>query len=101
MVVEAGVDSLVLVSWRCENCWRLSKPRCWECCLPIVDKVTGLTVNWSSASNPSLQMLTALDRSYHPACFVCSKCSKMLEGTEFLVTGEEVKSVTCRECYVK
>ena len=48
-----------------------------------------LTVNWSSASNPSLQMLTALDRSYHPACFVCSKCSKMLEGTEFLVTGEE------------
>ena len=46
-------------------------------------------------------MLTALDRSYHPACFVCCKCSKMLEGTEFLVTGEQVKSVICRDCYVR
>ena len=40
---EADILS-VLFSWRCENCWRLSKPRCWECSLPILDKVSSLTV---------------------------------------------------------
>ena len=30
----------VCCSWRCENCWRLDKPRCCECCLPILDKVS-------------------------------------------------------------
>ena len=40
---EADILS-VLFSWRCENCWRLDKPRCSECCLPILDKVS---TDWS------------------------------------------------------
>ena len=99
---EADILS-VLFSWRCENCWRLDKPRCSECCLPILDKVS---TDWSDSrpgsphSSPG-QMLTAMERTYHPACFVCSQCGELLEGTEFLLTGEEEKTVMCRDCYVR
>eukprot|EP00092_Neocalanus_flemingeri_P002497 GFUD01002673.1.p1 GENE.GFUD01002673.1~~GFUD01002673.1.p1 ORF type:complete len:325 (-),score=77.97 GFUD01002673.1:11-985(-) len=67
--------------WLCEEDYRLTKPKCHTCDLPIMGR-----------------MLTAMERQFHPACFTCSVCQAMLDGLPFMAEGEVVH---CRECYSK
>lgn len=67
--------------WLCEEHYRLTKPKCHVCQLPVMER-----------------MLTAMDRKFHPACFTCSVCSVILDGKPFMAEGEVIH---CRECYAK
>lgn len=67
--------------WLCEEDYRLTKPKCYVCSLPVMER-----------------MLTAMDRQFHPTCFVCSVCQAMLDGLPFMAEGEVVH---CRQCYAK
>jgi len=57
----------------------LFSPKCALCTSPILDK-----------------MLTALNKNWHPECFHCSTCQKLLNDESFLEKGNEA---FCKNCY--
>jgi len=67
--------------WLCEEHYRDTRPRCYVCDLPVMDR-----------------MLTAMDRQFHPSCFTCSICSAGLDGKTFMAEGD---TVHCRDCYAR
>lgn len=67
--------------WLCEEDYRLTKPKCYVCQLPVMER-----------------MLTAMDRQFHPSCFICSICQSILDGKPFMTEGD---AVHCRDCYAK
>jgi len=68
-------------NWLCEEHYRLTKPACHSCKLPVMER-----------------MLTAMDRQFHPACFTCCNCSTILDGKPFMA---EEGLVYCRDCYAR
>eukprot|EP00126_Sphaerothecum_destruens_P010105 Sdes_comp20677_c0_seq1m16111 len=42
------------------------------------------------------QYLEALGKKFHPNCFSCFLCKKLLQGVEFLVDGSDA---VCSDCY--
>ena len=67
--------------WLCEEDYRMTKPRCSVCNIPVMDR-----------------MLTAMGRKFHPACFTCSVCQAVLDGKPFLAEGDVVH---CKDCYAR
>lgn len=65
----------------CETDYKKTREKCAHCTLPILD-----------------QILTALDKKYHPNCFRCALCDIQLDSVPFVQDG---KSINCRECYVR
>ncbi|XP_061689107.1 filamin-binding LIM protein 1 [Syngnathoides biaculeatus] len=56
---------------QCEGCYEASFERCWSC---------GYTIRG--------QLLRALQRPYHPACFTCTTCKQPLQSFIQADTGE-------------
>ena len=67
--------------WLCEDDYRMTKPKCYVCQLPVMER-----------------MLTAMDRQFHPSCFRCALCDAALEGLPFLTSGG---TVNCQPCYAR
>lgn len=64
----------------CEDCYQtLFSPRCARCSGPILDKC-----------------ITALDRTWHPECFVCFDCEKPFGDDGF---HEKDNQAYCKNCY--
>ncbi|XP_023343817.1 thyroid receptor-interacting protein 6 isoform X2 [Eurytemora carolleeae] len=65
----------------CELDYKRSREKCFHCSLPMLD-----------------QILTALDRKYHPQCFRCALCDIPLDGIPFIQDG---RVVNCKDCYAR
>lgn len=66
----------------CEDCYQASLELCWVCGEVIKDHV-----------------IRALERAYHPACFVCATCSQPI-GEQRFAQGE-VGEVYCLQDYYR
>ena len=47
------------------------------------------------------EILRALGVVFHPACFVCSVCSRDLTAKDTPFQADDAKNLFCRDCYNK
>ncbi|XP_040889515.1 filamin-binding LIM protein 1 isoform X2 [Toxotes jaculatrix] len=66
----------------CEDCYQASLELCWACGEVITDHV-----------------IRALERAYHPPCFICTTCKKQI-GEQAFAQGE-VGEVYCLQDYYR
>ncbi|KAJ7999455.1 hypothetical protein DPEC_G00194610 [Dallia pectoralis] len=66
----------------CEDCYQASLELCWACGEVIME-----------------QVIRALERVYHPTCFICSTCSRQI-GEQRFAQGE-VGEVYCLQDYYR
>lgn len=71
------------------------KPYCNSC----VDKMMGVCASCNGKLTG--QVLTALDKQWHPACFVCTGCRKPFTGGKFKVSQNNPGRPYCDDCVKK
>ncbi|VDO87485.1 unnamed protein product [Heligmosomoides polygyrus] len=69
--------------------------RCAECKQPIQDMVGVfcqllVLIGIHRSHHTSVQVLSALNRNYHPACFQCTACGKCLDGVQFALDKDNL-----------
>lgn len=115
---------IVASFWVCFNV-HFRKPGVWFCCPDTMEKMVGSKYGWSRLwpvcytlcllyifgafainfsmwrilnKDRSFQIITALNKSWHPDHFVCLKCDKPISGQTF---NEKDGNPICSDCFLQ